>query len=221
MSLKKRNKRDLMIAVSKLTPKMIIENTDNFYQFQEDLLECMASVKFLMREYKGDDRIKWLEMAQDRARDLIKVQNETTYMPTIGALLQHDREALTDGVEWLILDTIEYLDVNKESLILTAADFAFEIVEEFKFLTLEDIMLCFKYAKDGIYGTLYNRLDGQIIKQWLLQYWEAKQKLAIEKHNQNHVQTKELKRTVSEEASYRYFNPKGVKDRANAAGAEG
>jgi hypothetical protein len=44
------------------------------------------------------------------------------------------------------------------------------IAEKYNYFKPEDFKLCFKRAKQGDYGTLYDRLDGQVIMGWLQQY---------------------------------------------------
>lgn len=48
------------------------------------------------------------------------------------------------------------------------------ILEEYYFLTIADIRLCFFNAYKNKYGKLYNRLDGSIILDWLKQYTEER-----------------------------------------------
>jgi len=44
------------------------------------------------------------------------------------------------------------------------------VLEKFYFMRLDEIKLCFRRAKAGDYGELYNRLDGSVIIGWLKQY---------------------------------------------------
>ncbi len=44
------------------------------------------------------------------------------------------------------------------------------IIEDYKHLKPEDFKACFNNAKKGHYGKLFDRLDGQIIMQWLCEY---------------------------------------------------
>lgn len=44
------------------------------------------------------------------------------------------------------------------------------VIEEFYYLKPDDLKLCFTKAKKGAYGKLYDRIDGQIILEWLRQY---------------------------------------------------
>lgn len=44
------------------------------------------------------------------------------------------------------------------------------IIDEFYFLKPDDFKLCFNRAKKGYYGKVYDRIDGQVIFEWLNQY---------------------------------------------------
>lgn len=44
------------------------------------------------------------------------------------------------------------------------------ILEDFKHFKLDDFKLCFNNAKKGYYGKVYDRLDGQIVFEWLTKY---------------------------------------------------
>ena len=44
------------------------------------------------------------------------------------------------------------------------------IIEDYYYLNIEDLKLCFNNAKKGLYGKVYDRVDGNIILGWLQQY---------------------------------------------------
>lgn len=44
------------------------------------------------------------------------------------------------------------------------------IIEEYPYMKPDDFKLCFKNAMKMKYGKLYNRIDGQIIMNWLREY---------------------------------------------------
>lgn len=44
------------------------------------------------------------------------------------------------------------------------------IIDEYFFLKPDDFKLCFSNAKKGIYGKVYDRIDGQVIFEWLNAY---------------------------------------------------
>lgn len=44
------------------------------------------------------------------------------------------------------------------------------VQDEYWMLKPEDFKLCFNNAKKGVYGKVYDRLDGQVIFEWLDKY---------------------------------------------------
>ena len=44
------------------------------------------------------------------------------------------------------------------------------ILDEFYYLNIEDFKLCFNMAKSGKFGKVYDRIDGQVIMDWLSTY---------------------------------------------------
>lgn len=65
------------------------------------------------------------------------------------------------------------------------------ILENYPKLKPDDIELCFKKAKSGQYGQLYDRLDGQVILGWIFKYTQAKDEF-IEHNNYIFHQQKKL-----------------------------
>jgi len=60
--------------------------------------------------------------------------------------------------------------MNERDILTTALD----VLGSFGTDTLEDLILCFKSARLGLYGQIYNRLDGPTILGWLRKYLETK-----------------------------------------------
>lgn len=53
-------------------------------------------------------------------------------------------------------------------------DLVQSIMEQYPNEGLYDFMLCFKMAKNGLLGPIYNRIDRQVIHQWMQKYLELK-----------------------------------------------
>jgi len=53
---------------------------------------------------------------------------------------------------------------------IQAAQTADLIIDEYYFFKPDDFKLCFTRAKKGLYGKVYDRIDGQIIFDWLNSY---------------------------------------------------
>lgn len=57
------------------------------------------------------------------------------------------------------------------------------IVEDFYYFNIEDFKLCFNNAKRGRYGKVYDRIDGNIIYEWLQKYSEERTSVAYPEGN--------------------------------------
>lgn len=98
------------------------------------------------------------------------------------------------------------------------------LLKEYYFLKPEDYKLCFLNAKKGLYGQLFDRLDGQVICGWLNLYCEERanyfEQKSIGQHNSVvskptpiHPEAaklyadirKELETNVSKECEYKKF----------------
>lgn len=67
-------------------------------------------------------------------------------------------------------DLINFFNVGKSMSAVQVAQTADLVIEEFYYLKPDDLKLCFTRAKKGVYGRLYDRIDGQVILEWLRQY---------------------------------------------------
>lgn len=67
-------------------------------------------------------------------------------------------------------DLIDFFNVGKSMSAVQVAQTADLVIEEFYYLKPDDFKLCFTQAKKGIYGKLYDRIDGQVILEWLHRY---------------------------------------------------
>lgn len=70
------------------------------------------------------------------------------------------------------------------------------IIEEYPYMKLDDLKLCFKNAMKMKYGNIYNRIDGQVIMSWFRAYNKERCAVADTQSWNNH------KANLSEETSY-------------------
>ena len=74
----------------------------------------------------------------------------------------------------ILNDVIKFFNVGKtvgqEQLVQTIR----LIIEDFYYFNIEDFKLCFNNAKRGFYGKVYDRIDGNIIYEWLEKYSEER-----------------------------------------------
>lgn len=70
----------------------------------------------------------------------------------------------------LFNDVIDFFSVGKsmgQSQLVSTIQL---VVEDFYYLNIEDFKLCFNNAKRGVYGKIYDRIDGNVIYGWITQY---------------------------------------------------
>jgi hypothetical protein len=79
----------------------------------------------------------------------------------------------------LINDLIDFFSVGKTMGQNQLVDTIKLIVEDFYYLKIEDFKLCFNNAKKGRYGKVYDRIDGNVIYNWVAQYNEERTAFCI------------------------------------------
>lgn len=96
--------------------------------------------------------------------------------PTIGHLSSsYGDQAVKSVIEGCIVGLCEFVNIPRATLSESQARLtAALIVEEFRNLTIADILLIFRRAKLGQWGEFYGRLDGQMILGWFGKYFEER-----------------------------------------------
>jgi len=61
--------------------------------------------------------------------------------------------------------------MNAQQLMLTAE----LIMEEYYYLRIEELRMCFRMAMKGEFGPVYNRIDGQVFFEWIVKYMPKRQ----------------------------------------------
>lgn len=98
-----------------------------------------------------------------------------------------------------------FLNVGKSFSEQQVAQTADLILQDFKHLKIEDIKLCFNNAKKGYYGKVYDRIDGQIVFEWLNKYSNERADVAEQVSIKSHAQLKKGEFEPGE------INPEGQK----------
>lgn len=70
----------------------------------------------------------------------------------------------------ILNDLLDFFSIGKTIGAIQVAATADLIIEEYYFLKPDDFKLCFNRAKKGYYGKVYDRIDGQVIFEWLNRY---------------------------------------------------
>jgi hypothetical protein len=102
------------------------------------------------------------------------LQKAINSKPICQLIRTEGEENILKTVIALIIYNSEYFLVRNKMSDGQAIQIASLFIEHYGTESLEDLMLCLKYAKINRYGTSYNRLDGQIIFQWFQQYLDEK-----------------------------------------------
>lgn len=80
----------------------------------------------------------------------------------------------------IIIDVVMFFNVGKIMNDNQAAQTADLIIEEYYFLKPDDFKLCFNRAKKGLYGKVYDRIDGAVILEWLGRYEKERGSIAMD-----------------------------------------
>lgn len=70
----------------------------------------------------------------------------------------------------MLTDLVSFFNVGKTMSEVQLAQTAEIIVDTYGYLKIDDFKYCFTSAKKGLYGTVYDRLDGNVIITWIEQY---------------------------------------------------
>lgn len=97
---------------------------------------------------------------------------------------------------YLLADALEFFNATETMSDIQAALTVDLIMEEYPYLKLDDLKLCFKNAMKMKYGNIYNRIDGQVIMSWFRAYNKERCAVADNQSWNSH------KANLSEEASY-------------------
>ena len=90
---------------------------------------------------------------------------------SIGKFKRTEGETKAVALICLMLDDfISFLNVGKTMDARQVAQTANLILDDFTYLKIDDFKLFFNRAKKGYYGSAYDRIDGQVILQWLVKY---------------------------------------------------
>lgn len=80
------------------------------------------------------------------------------------------------------------------------------IIEDFYYFNIEDFKLCFNNAKRGRYGKVYDRLDGNVIYEWLETYSKERVQFAYPESNLRPIVSgKEERMTGKDDKDFKKF----------------
>ena len=96
--------------------------------------------------------------------------------PALSELKKNKGEQIAIGVLVSLMDECQqYFNLQQpmkpQQLMLTAE----LIIEKYYYLRVEELRICFRMAMMGEFGTVYNRIDGQIFFEWILKFLPTRQ----------------------------------------------
>jgi hypothetical protein len=98
-------------------------------------------------------------------------------------------EAANAVLNIIVSDLVDFFNVsnsmNAQQIIATVE----LILDNYGFLKIDDLKLCFNWAKRGLFGAVY-RMDGQIILSWIEKYIHDRMNAADEENYALHVSMK-------------------------------
>lgn len=97
----------------------------------------------------------------------------------------------------IIVDVIKFFNVGKSMSDVQVGQTIELIQQEYWMLKPEDFKLCFNNAKKGMYGQVYDRIDGQVIMSWLQQHiakrFEFSEQQSMQKHDRLKKETETMR----------------------------
>lgn len=193
------NNKKLQIVKSTLSNKLAIGGPAETLKYLRGLsAENVHKARRLRSdlEFEIDKLQRWLVTATKSKvniqKKLDEVQAElekTPHFPTIAELRTNEQQ-LHEDLQLLIIQLSEFYNVGKEINGDQIVQLSILISESMPSLTLEDVALCFRAAQTGVYGQIYDRLDGGVIMGWLRKYEKERREMIHEMNQRQHVSQK-------------------------------
>lgn len=163
-------------------------------KIRKEMTDLAYSIESLRRQWvEADeaDRPRIEALGRARSEELAVVQAQV--LPTLAELRDRDLSAGHDGhlpvslLEVLICDLADFFNVGKnitEQQILASAHL---ILETYPNHTIEQVAMCFNRVKKGLYGEVYDRIDGGTIMRWLGKHTEEMRAQIQEENLRQHA----------------------------------
>ncbi len=128
-------------------------------------------------------------LMQNNKIELFKVQSVITLELAVqgsqlSTIKKQDEAQMLIAVKNLVLSVAESLNLTQTINETQTLEIVFLIAEKYWSLKLEELVLIFKKAKMGDYGKTFNRLDVQIVFEWIEAYLRSEERaIHFEKKN--------------------------------------
>jgi hypothetical protein len=127
----------------------------------------------------------------------------------LSRLRQRDKPALLKALSLLITQLGNSFNVGKNVDTLQVYECATLLAEKYWYLRLEEFVYVFKQARLGKYGKVYDRLDVQVISEWLSTYDTGERLAEMERRRQVQLEQEMDSKLSAEELHRCYQKLKG------------
>ncbi len=127
----------------------------------------------------------------------------------LSRLRQRDKPALLKALSLLITQLGNSFNVGKNVDTLQVYECATLLAEKYWYLRLEEFVYVFKQARLGKYGKVYDRLDVQVISDWLTTYDTGERLAEMERRRQVQLEQEMDSKLSAEELHRCYQKLKG------------
>jgi len=153
---------------------------------------------------------------QERLKNITKIEAAIQSTPISIQIKRYGKKEIRAQLTAMILETSTFFNLGKNINEEQAAETAVLLIEKYPVETLEDFAICFKKAKMGAYGKVYDRLDGHIIFEWFASYldekYQVRERLIEEEKKQREAEeakkAEEIAAIRRAYKTYRYERPK-------------
>jgi len=112
--------------------------------------------------------------------------------PTLAEIRKNKNQQATVNIMVAMMDMCQqYFNLqqpmNAQQLALTAE----LMLEDYYYLRVDELQLCFRMAMKGEFGPVYNRIDGQVFFEWIRKFMTKRQAISerinLEKQSNNNI----------------------------------
>jgi hypothetical protein len=112
--------------------------------------------------------------------------------PTLAEIRKNKNQQATVNIMVAMMDMCQqYFNLqqpmNAQQLALTAE----LMLEDYYYLRVDELQLCFRMAMKGEFGPVYNRIDGQVFFEWIRKFMTKRQAISerinLEKQSSNNI----------------------------------
>lgn len=115
-------------------------------------------------------------------------------MPTLTYMIsRHTEDSIIALIELKIMVCLEFFNLKMTMTDEQIKKTAELILDDYQWLTIPDVDMCFKSAMKGQYGKLYAAIDGQVILGWFTQYSKDRSNAMEELSLRQHYELKKKK----------------------------